>query len=176
MNLKGMKITALGLAASMICAASSAFAGVTAVAAGQTYTLNGAGRHKGTGPDGYSYEIWAADTSQPSSMTLGDNGTFTTKWNCAGPQGNFLARRGIDMGSTKKYQDYGGITCDFDVSWSASSSGNSRLCIYGWTQNPLVEYYIVEDWKNWCPPNGTPGAGSPLGTVDLDGAKYYIYK
>ena len=74
MKLKGMKITALGLAASMICAASSAFAGVTAVAAGQTYTLNGAGQHKGTGPDGYSYEIWAADTNQPSSMTLGDNG------------------------------------------------------------------------------------------------------
>ena len=145
-------------------------------AAGQTYTLNGAGQHKGTGPDGYSYEIWAADTNQPSSMTLGDNGTFTTKWNCAGPSGNFLARRGIDMGSTKKFQDYGGITCDFDVNWSASSSGNSRLCIYGWTQNPLVEYYIVEDWKNWCPPNGSPGAGSPLGTVDLDGAKYYIYK
>jgi len=176
MKLKGMKITALGLAASMICAASSAFAGVTAVAAGQTYTLNGAGQHKGTGPDGYSYEIWAADTNQPSSMTLGDNGTFTTKWNCAGPSGNFLARRGIGMGSTKKFQDYGGITCDFDVNWSASSQGNSRLCIYGWTQNPLVEYYIVEDWKNWCPPNGSPGAGSPLGSVDLDGAKYYIYK
>ena len=63
MKLKGMKITALGLAASMICAASSAFAGVTAVAAGQTYTLNGAGQHKGTGPDGYSYE--AFDDTMP---------------------------------------------------------------------------------------------------------------
>jgi len=54
-------------------------------AAGQTYTLNGAGQHKGTGPDGYSYEIWAADTNQPSSMTLGDNGTFTTKWTVRAP-------------------------------------------------------------------------------------------
>ena len=164
-----------GIVSALLIAANIP-AALPANAAGQTYTLNGAGQHKGTGPDGYSYEIWAADTNQPSSMTLGDNGTFTTKWNCAGPNGNFLARRGIDMGSTKTFQQYGAISCDFDVSWSASSSGNSRLCIYGWTQNPLVEYYIVEDWKNWCPPNGSPGAGSPLGTVDLDGAKYYIYK
>jgi len=175
MKFRGVKRAALGFVASIVCVSSVPFTAFNA-AAGQTYTLNGAGQHKGTGPDGYSYEIWAADTNQPSSMTLGDNGTFTTKWNCAGPSGNFLARRGINMGSTKKFQDYGGITCDFDVNWSASSSGNSRLCIYGWTQNPLVEYYIVEDWKNWCPPNGSPGAGSPLGTVDLDGAKYYIYK
>ena len=161
---------------SALLVATSLPAALPSSAAGETYRLNGAGQHKGTGPDGYSYEIWAADTSQPSSMTLGKNGAFSTEWNCAGPQGNFLARRGIDMGSTKTYQQYGSIECDFDVDWSAGSSGNSRICIYGWTQNPLVEYYIVEDWKNWCPPNGSPGAGSPLGNFTLDGAKYYIYK
>ena len=176
MKMKGMKMAAIALAASLACTPLTTFVGTTASAAGQTYSLNGAGQHKGTGPDGYSYEIWAADTNQPSSMTLGDNGTFSTTWNCAGPSGNFLARRGIDMGSTKKFQEYGGITCDFDVSWSSSSSGNSRLCIYGWTRSPLVEYYIVEDWANWCPPNGQPGQGNVINQFNLDGSTYYIYK
>ena len=176
MKLKSIKKAAIGFVAGMVCVSAIPFAAMNTGAAGQTYNLNGAGQHKGTGPDGYSYEIWAADTNQPSSMTLGDNGTFSTTWNCAGPSGNFLARRGIDMGSTKKFQEYNGITCDFDVTWSSSSSGNSRLCIYGWTRSPLVEYYIVEDWANWCPPNGQPGQGNVINQFSLDDSTYYIYK
>ena len=41
-------------------------------AAGQTYSLNGAGQHKGTGPDGYSYELWATTAHSPQSGTAQD--------------------------------------------------------------------------------------------------------
>ena len=119
---------------------------------GQTLTLYGKGQETGT-CDGYSYEIWQEDTPNTSSMTLGSGGSFSTKWQCGpnGSKGNFLARRGFNYGkdNPKHWQDYGNFTCDFDCEWSAGTAGNSRLCIYGWTQNPLVEYYIVEDWKNW---------------------------
>ena len=53
MKFRGVKRAALGFVASIVCVSSVPFTAFNA-AAGQTYTLNGAGRHKGTGPDGYS--------------------------------------------------------------------------------------------------------------------------
>jgi len=128
--------------------------------------------------NGYHHEIWQADTPNSSTMTLHDNdGGFSTSWKC-GPsnsKGNFLARRGLfyDLNNPKTWKDYDGFTCDFDCTWSAGTSGNSRICIYGWAQNPLVEYYIIEDWKNWNPsmdPNATY-----KGQVTIDGSVYKIY-
>ncbi len=144
---------------------------------GQTLTLYGKGQETGT-CDGYSYEIWQEDTPNTSSMTLGSGGSFTTKWQCGpnGSKGNFLARRGFNYGKNnpKHWQDYGNFTCDFDCEWSAGTAGNSRLCIYGWTQNPLVEYYIVEDWKNWVPSASNSG-GTAKGTATIDGSTYDIF-
>lgn len=144
---------------------------------GETLTLSGAGQYTGT-CDGYHYEIWAADTPNTSTMTMGSGGAFSTSWKC-GPsnsKGNFLARRGLFYGqnNSKHWQDYGNFTCDFDCEWSAGSAGNSRLCIYGWTQNPLVEYYIIEDWVNWVPSASNSG-GTSKGTATIDGSVYDIF-
>ncbi|MBQ8121977.1 MAG: glycoside hydrolase family 11 protein, partial [Ruminococcus sp.] len=148
-----------------------------AASVGQTFTLNGSGRETGT-CDGYNFEIWQEDTPNTSSMTLGSDGAFSTKWQCGpnGSKGNFLARRGFNYGkdNPKHWQDYGNFTCDFDCEWSAGTAGNSRLCIYGWTQNPLVEYYIVEDWKNWVPSASNSG-GTAKGTATIDGSTYDIF-
>nr|MCR4889747.1 glycoside hydrolase family 11 protein [Ruminococcus sp.] len=124
--------------------------------------------------NGYHHEIWQADTPNSSTMTLADEGGgFSTKWQC-GPnnsRGNFLARRGLFWGrnNPNHWQDYGNFTCDFDCDWSAGSSGNSRICIYGWTENPLVEYYIIEDWKNWVP------SSANAKQVTIDGSVYDVF-
>ena len=104
-------------------------------------------------------------------MTLGSGGTFSTEWSAECSRGNFLARRGRNYDATKKATDYGTIVMDYAADYSASAAGNSRLCVYGWMKNPLVEYYIIEDWVNWCPsPNGQSK------TVTIDGSEYEIFQ
>jgi len=126
----------------------------------------------------YHHEIWQADTPNSSSMTLHDNdGGFSTQWKCGpnGSRGNFLARRGLfwDKDNPKTYKDYKPFVCDYDCTWSAGSSGNSRICIYGWAQNPLVEYYIIEDWKNWSP--AQDASAQYKGSCNIDGSQYKVY-
>ncbi|MBR0512507.1 MAG: glycoside hydrolase family 11 protein, partial [Ruminococcus sp.] len=123
-----------------------------AVAGGQTFSVgNGRNQYKADNVDGYSYEIWLDNTGGSGSMTLGSGGAFSTEWSAQVSQGNFLARRGRNYDRTKKATDCGPIVMDYAADYSASSQGNSRLCVYGWMTDPLVEYYIIEDWVNWRP-------------------------
>ncbi len=137
----------------------------------------GTTQHKGVS-DGYSYEIWLDRTGGSGTMTLGEGATFKAEWSASVPSGNFLARRGLDFGSTKKATDYEYIGLDYEADYrqTGSASGNSRLCVYGWFQNkgaagnvPLVEYYIIEDWVDWCP-------DAPGKMVTIDGAQYKIFQ
>ena len=50
------------------------------------------------------------------------------------------------------------------------SSGTAFLCINGWTTNPLVEYYIIEDYANY------PRQLTSAGNFTTDGSTYTIYE
>nr|CDS82544.1 glycoside hydrolase family 11 enzyme [uncultured eukaryote] len=57
----------------------------------------------------------------------------------------------------------------FDGTFTVSS-GLGSLAVYGWTTNPLVEYYIIEDNVD------DGGSGTEKGTVTSDGSSYTIYE
>jgi len=58
---------------------------------------------------------------------------------------------------------------NIDYSANYNPSGNSYLCVYGWTTDPLVEYYIIEDYGSYKP------GDSYQGTHTTDGSTYEIY-
>lgn len=114
--------------------------------------------------DGYGYELWK--DSGDTTMVLTGDGTFTCEWRNIN---NALFRRGMKFDCTQTYREIGNIAVDYNVDYHPY--GNSYLCVYGWTREPLVEYYIVESWGTWRP----PGAES-MGTITVDGGVYDVYR
>lgn len=114
--------------------------------------------------DGYSYELWKDYGN--TTMTLTGNGAFTCSWDNIG---NALFRTGRKYGCTSTYKEMDPIYIEYEADYQPN--GNSYLCVYGWTRDPLIEYYIVESWGSWRPPGG-----SPLGQIEVDGGTYDVYR
>jgi len=106
---------------------------------------------------GLTYEIWTDSSS--ACMTNTADG-FRAYWDTGDM--NYLARKGVRPGSAEPVVTY---SADY------RPNGNSYLAIYGWTTEPLIEYYIVDSWGSWRPP-GT----DVIGTVQVDGGTYEIYR
>ena len=121
----------------------------------------------GTTNDGYDYEAWNQDYKGQWSMTPGTDGCFTCNWSGIF---NFLGRMGKRFSEKKSYKQWGDVELDYEV--TINPRGNVYMCVYGWTQSPLVEYYIVEGWGSWRPPGGQGGKGS----ITIDGKGYDVYE
>src|SRR5262245_33734710 len=129
--------------------------GITQQADAQTICSNQTGTQ-----GGFFYSFWK-DTGS-ACMTLGSAGNYDVNWNL-GSTGNMVVGKGWSTGSSTRIVGYNaGI-------WQPS--GNGYLALYGWTRNPLIEYYVVDSWGTFRPPGGTP-----IGSVNSDGGTYDLYK
>jgi hypothetical protein len=120
--------------------------------------------------DGLSWQVWSNATS--GSITTFANATaFSATWNNSG---DFLARLGLQFNNSKTYDKYGTITAQFAESKTATTNPPySYIGIYGWSVNPCIEFYIVEDSFNKMPVN--PGNTTLNGTATIDGGTYNLY-
>ena len=152
--------------------ASSGSGGATSLDCNATMPTNGT-KHTGNGQggkDNLAWQLWANNASN-GSITTFSTPAFEADWNNAG---DFLARIGFEWGNAgKTYDTYGAITADFAYKKTGSGGGYSYIGIYGWSTNPCVEWYIVDDSFNGMPVN--PGNTSNKGTVKIDGGDYILY-
>ncbi|MDR1869266.1 MAG: glycoside hydrolase family 11 protein [Treponema sp.] len=150
----------------------------------KTYTENSGGNQPLPGSP-YGYEMWTQGGNNNKLIWYGPKqrggAAFRAEWN--NPD-DFLGRVGYYWGNGGTYASYGNIYCDFTFARSGRSTAGSYsyIGIYGWSRNPLIEYYIVEDWygNQWQSDTEPMGAGTTQGTVQgnftVDGSNYIIYK
>lgn len=132
---------------------------------------SGADQQSGTA-DGYYWELWNQNSKGTACMTLGSGSSFSGRW--SGIE-NYLARRGKKYNETQTHKQIGTINVKYNCDYKPSNSGgNSYLAIYGWSVDPLVEYYIIEDWRNWIP--SKDGSAQNKGTFEIDGSQYDIVR
>lgn len=98
------------------------------------------------------------------------SGAFRAQWN--GPS-DFLARIGFWFDETQTFEELGEIGADLRFTRQGNAGGFSFIGIYGWTTDPLVEYYIVEDSFGNGP--AQPFNTQQRGNFTVDGGQYNIY-
>jgi len=114
------------------------------------------------------WTIWSSG-SGGCLITYGSTAAFSATWNNSG---DFLARVGLSLGSNKTYDQFTTIAADFAETHSASGVPYSSIGVYGWSVNPLVEWYVTEDSFNGLGTNGTK-----KGTFTIDGeGTYNVYQ
>jgi len=117
--------------------------------------------------DGYDYELWKNSTAS-GKMTIGEEGTFSCTWDSLSGSSNILFRTGKRFGSPRTHAQVGKITFTYAAKYSPN--GTSYLSIYGWTQNPLIEYYIVDNYYG----SNHPGSwGTKKGSFTIEGEGTY---
>jgi endo-1,4-beta-xylanase len=147
-----MRLLIGGASAIALAAASMTLAGIAHAEADRVITSNSTGTH-----NGFFYSYWK--DSGNVTMTLGAAGNYSVQWNSIN---NTVVGKGWNPGSSHTVNYSGSFNC----------GGNCYLALYGWTTNPLIEYYVVENFGSFNPSSGA----TRLGSVTTDGSTYDIYR
>jgi endo-1,4-beta-xylanase len=147
-----MRLLIGGACAVALAAASVTLTGIAHAEADRTITSNTTGTH-----NGYFFSYWK--DSGNVTMTLGAGGSYSVQWNGIN---NTVVGKGWKPGSSHTVNYSGNFNC----------GGNCYLALYGWTTNPLIEYYVVENFGSYNPSTGA----QRLGSVTTDGSTYDIYR
>jgi endo-1,4-beta-xylanase len=107
---------------------------------------------------GMYYQMWSNGQGS-ACITLNSSNSYSTTWSNIG---DFVSGVGWNPGSTQSVSFSGNLS---------SSGGTALASLYGWSTNPLVEYYVIESDQG-----GSPSLGTQVGTVTSDGATYNLYE
>src|SRR5688572_23599349 len=150
---RGRALLLLGGAGALALALTFSLTGTANAEADRTLTANETGYH-----NGYFFSYWK--DSGNVTMKLGANGNYSYQWSNIN---NHVGGKGWKPGSSTRVVNYSG---SFNV------NGNGYLALYGWMTNPLVEYYVVENFGNYNPSTGA----TRIGSVNSDGGTYDLYR
>ncbi|WP_437901024.1 glycoside hydrolase family 11 protein [Sorangium sp. So ce124] len=143
----------------------------TPLTGGREYCSNS----RGNAGNGYGYELWAEGGGKGCMTVHGVDAAFSAEWNNVE---DFLARVGLDFNQTQKHTQIGTVSAEFAHTKTEEDGGLTYIGIYGWTVNPLREFYILDDWGSEKPA-GFSSDGTPrdeVGTLTADGETYDVWK
>jgi hypothetical protein len=136
---------------------------------------SGAQQHSGNGVGGegnLAWEIWS--NTGEGELTTYSVPAFSGSWNEAG---GYLGRLGYEWGGFGSdpgpYETHGTIIAQFVSNKTGTAGQYSYVGMYGWSVDPCVEWYVVDDSFNNMPIN--PGGTTNEGEVDIDGGTYIMY-
>jgi hypothetical protein len=139
--------------------------------------------------NGWDIEAWTDSRAAGNTeMTVYTDGSFSGEWTSTY---NTLFRTGRKFNPEPRISDADRISLRYSASEFTSNRGATYLCVYGWTRNTTVEWYIVDNWLNWNParaqrhpssqvqPDFTGGTSNDStyrwhGTVEANGGTYDI--
>jgi len=124
---------------------------LTMLASAQTVYNNGTGTN-----NGYYYSLYTSSGSATMTFSSSYAGNYAISWSGVG---DMVGGKGWSTGSAQ--------AISYNV---GSANGYNTISIYGWTTNPLVEYYITE-FGSLYTANATY-----KGSVSSDGHNYNTYE
>jgi endo-1,4-beta-xylanase len=146
------------IGSSVATALAAAFALVMTVLPGTASAATTICSSQSNNSGGTYYQMWTAGSGS-ACMTLNSSLSYSTTWSGVG---DFVDGVGWNPGSNQ--------TVSFTSSLNASG-GTTLVSLYGWSTNPLVEYYVEENYV------GSPNtAGTYMGQMTSDGGTYNIYE
>lgn len=125
--------------------------------------------------NGFNCELWYKGKNGKVTVYDDADCAFKAEWN---ESGDFIARVGYFWGKedddTPSYKDLDGdIHAEYSYTKTGSSYDYSLIGVYGWSKDPLVEFYICDDSYNRMT---DPWNTTKIGSAEIDGAIYNIYK